>query len=355
MERHYTIPIFVPNFGCKNRCIFCSQRKITNQNTLPTKEQINIVINKHISTIPKNSIIEIGFFGGTFTGLPIKIQENYLLTASYFVKNGPVKSIRLSTRPDFISDNVLTMLKSFNVGTIELGVQSTSDKVLSYSKRGHTKADIVRSSLLIKQYGFRLGHQLMIGLPYSTPFKEECSALTSVSLKADDARLYPVLVIKGTLLENLYKNDSYKPLGLNTAVERTAKLVAILESNGVNIIRCGLHASDNIALGKDLIAGPIHPSFRQLADSFSVKHSILEFLAFCAIKKPNIEYISFNPRDSHIVIGHAKENYLFFKNTFPAASFIQDLSVPFKSLKIKISGLKPSIITKNYFYEARLQ
>jgi len=263
--KHFTIPVFIPMQACPFRCIFCDQEKISGHINIPVAEDVVQIIEKHLATIPAdNSIIELGFFGGTFTGLPLHQQETYLNAANSYIETGKISGIRLSTRPDFIDDEILFFLKKHGVKTIELGAQSMNDEVLKKSRRGHSVADTVAAAEKIVKNGFRLGLQMMIGLPGDTLEHSLFTAGKFVELQAKDVRIYPLVVIKGTPLEKLFKSGKYKPLALSEAVKITAEVYKIFESAGVNIIRTGLHPSEGLLSGDDLVAGPFHVSFKEL-------------------------------------------------------------------------------------------
>jgi len=263
--KHFTIPVFIPMQACPFRCIFCDQEKISGHVKIPAFEEVNQIIEKHLATIPtENSIIELGFFGGTFTGLPFHQQETYLNAAKPYIETGKISGIRLSTRPDFIDKEILGFLKKHHVKTIELGAQSMNDEVLKKSGRGHLVADTINAAELIIKNGFRLGLQMMIGLPGDTLEHSLFTAGKFVELQAKDVRIYPLVVIKGTALEKLYRTGKYIPLSLDEAVKNTSEVYKIFESAGVNIIRTGLHPSEGLLSGDDLVAGPFHVSFKEL-------------------------------------------------------------------------------------------
>ncbi len=264
-QKHFTIPIFIPMQACPFQCIFCDQEKISGHVDIPGPEDVVQIIEKHLATIPSsNSIIEVGFFGGTFTGLTIATQQSYLEAIQPFIKNKQVMGIRLSTRPDFIDKEKLKMLKEYSVQTIELGAQSMDDEVLRKSGRGHAAENTLKASKLIIDYGFRLGLQMMVGLPGDSTEKSVATAKSFVELNAQDVRIYPALVIKDTPLEKLFNSGKFVPLDLDKAVEVVAKVYRIFEEAGINIIRTGLHPSDGLLFGGDLIAGPFHVSFKEL-------------------------------------------------------------------------------------------
>lgn len=265
-SRHYTIPIFVPELGCPFRCVFCNQEKITSREKITTPEEAREIIRQHLGTFPGGSKhVEIGFFGGNFTGLAVEVQEEYLQVARDFLESGMVQGIRLSTRPDYISEQGLHPLKKYGVTTIELGAQSMDEEVLLQSARGHTVKDIEMASLLIMAHGFRLGLQMMIGLPGDNLEKSLFTARKIIALGASETRIYPVLVIKGTKLAEWYDEGKYFPLTLEEAVSWVKELLPLFEEAGVEVTRVGLHSSTGLLSGKELVAGPFHRSFRELA------------------------------------------------------------------------------------------
>lgn len=263
--KHFTIPVFVPHAACPFQCIFCNQKKISGQLSRPSLEEAKNIIDKHLLTLPKNnSHIEIGFFGGSFTAIPINEQEQYLRVAAEYLKKGSIKGIRVSTRPDFIDKDIIALLQEFGVKTIELGAQSFDDEVLVLSGRGHKSTDIIHASKLIKDSGLGLGLQMMIGLPGDTLEKARKTALQIVNLNADCTRIYPTLVIKDTILESLYYQKKFVPLSIEEAVEWTKEIYTIFLNSNTKVIRIGLHPSDGLTKGDSLIAGPFHQSFKEL-------------------------------------------------------------------------------------------
>lgn len=264
MKKHSNIPIFIPELACPHQCVFCDQEKISGRRSIPQPGDVKGIVEQYLKTIPENRIIHIAFFGGSFTGMPVDLQEQYLKEAFRFVVNGKISGIRLSTRPDYINGTVLELLRKYGVKTIELGVQSTNSEVLKKSGRGHTFEDIRNASHLICKNGFELGLQMMIGLPGDKYKKSIQTANDIVSLGAGNTRIYPAIVVKGTALEKLYHDGKYLPLTLEQAVDWTKDLVHIFEKNNVLIIRMGLHPSEELVIGKSLIAGPYHASFKEM-------------------------------------------------------------------------------------------
>jgi histone acetyltransferase (RNA polymerase elongator complex component) len=263
--KHYTIPIFLPELACPFRCVYCNQFSISGKVEMTTPEMMRKTVNEHLITFKnENREVEIGFFGGNFTGIDIEIQKKYLDIAQSFVNAGQVNSIRLSTRPDYIDEKKLTFLKNYSVKTIELGAQSLNDDVLAKSGRGHSSNDVFIASELIRLNGFKLGLQMMIGLPGDSIEISLATAERIIEYGAEETRIYPLLVIKGTEIEEFYKSGNYVPLSLNEAVLWTKEIYKLFESAGVKMLRIGLHPSEDLVQGDALVAGPYHQSFKEL-------------------------------------------------------------------------------------------
>ena len=270
MKKHAIIPIFIPHLGCPCQCVFCNQQKITARTKAVSTDEVRETVERYLSTLADldSSEIEIAFYGGSFTAIPIDAQTAYLEVANEYIDQGRVSSLHISTRPDCIDEEILSNLKRYNVSTIELGVQSFCDEVLRLSKRGHDSDTAIKAARLIKERGFKLGIQLMIGLPGDS--LESCiySARETVALFPELARLYPTLVIDGTELYDMYEDGSYEALSKEEALLRTKEMYKILHKAGINIMRVGLKSTDIIG-GSDLSAingGTYHPAFRQLVE-----------------------------------------------------------------------------------------
>ena len=212
MKKHYIIPVFVPHLGCPNDCVFCNQKSISGEQRMITNEDIKKTIDFYLENIKdKDAKKEVAFFGGSFTGIDVDKQEEFLQTAYNYIKENKIDSIRISTRPDYIDRETLKRLKKYKVKTIELGVQSANDYILKQSNRGHNFQDVKKASKLIRRYRFNLGHQMMVGLPESTRLDEINTAKELIKLKPQIVRIYPVLVIKGTELEEQMEKGEYTP------------------------------------------------------------------------------------------------------------------------------------------------
>jgi histone acetyltransferase (RNA polymerase elongator complex component) len=261
-KRQLIIPIFIPHEGCPHQCVFCNQKEITGIGSTPSLVDVVETIKSYLATWKGGGRREVAFYGGSFTGLDGGVQKELLKTANDFVCNGSIDSIRVSTRPDYISQEHLALLKDYGVETIELGVQSMVDKVLRLSGRGHTSDDTVRAVRMIKRFGFKVGLQIMPGLPGGTVQTARYTVNRVVRLRPDFVRIYPTLVIEGTPLERMYNNGDYIPWPIESMADLCKGLVRLLEDARIPIIRIGLQPTAK--LEGSIITGPYHPSFRQL-------------------------------------------------------------------------------------------
>lgn len=350
MNKEYVIPVFVPHLGCPNDCIFCNQKSISGQKKNVTKEEAKKIIDNFLENIKdKDAKKEIAFFGGSFTGIDENVQEELLQVAYEYIEKGQVDSIRISTRPDYINKEILKRLKKYKVKTIELGVQSTNDYILARANRGHNFKDVEKASKLIRWYGFNLGHQMMVGLPESNRIDEINTAKALIKLKPKMVRIYPVLVIKGTKLEEEYNKGIYEPLTVVQAVETCKQLVRMFTDKKIDVIRVGLQNTDEICNPEnkesEVVAGPFHPAFGQLVESSMWYDAIVGKIKKLNVKVKEVE-VTVNPIDANNVIGHKKENVLKLKDTYEVDLIVkQDEKI--KQGKSKIEVVK----TYNDFLE----
>lgn len=342
MKSQYIIPIFVPHLGCRYDCVFCNQKSISGQMKNMTKEEARKIIEEHLAKINQGrKNVEIAFFGGSFTAIDEELQEELLSLAYEYIKMGRVESIRISTRPDAIDKKILMRLKKYKVKTIELGVQSANDYILQKANRGHTFKDVKRASMLIRLFGFKLGHQIMVGLPDSTRIDEINTAKKILKLKPKIVRIYPVLVIKNTKLELDYVEGKYMPLTVLQAVEISKELITMFKKKNVDVIRIGLQNSNEITEpeteGSQVVAGPYHPAFRQLVESALWYEVIVSKIKKLNVKVKEVE-VSINPSNVNNVVGHKRENAEKLKEIYDVDLVVkQTFEIKPGKLEIKIT------------------
>ncbi|HBN05663.1 MAG TPA: radical SAM protein [Bacteroidales bacterium] len=318
--KHYNIPIFIPQQACFHSCIYCNQHHISGQIAQPTSSEIISKIDSHLKTFKEPYNAEIAFFGGTFTAISQQKQEEYLKLVQPYINQNKISSIRISTRPDYITPEILEFLKKYNVKTIELGAQSLCEEVLQKSQRGHSVKDVKNASKLINEFGFDLGLQMMIGLPDDSLERSIETAKQIVNFGAKSTRIYPTLVIENTQLAKLYRCGEYLPLEMSEAINWTSKLYNIFQQNNIIILRVGLHPSEALISGEELIAGPFHVSFRELVLSNIWK----EKFESISHKNANTITIYINPKFIGPAVGYKSQNKINLQKFYRNVIFIGD-------------------------------
>lgn len=261
---HANIPIFIPHLGCPNACVFCDQRAISGQRAYDPNA-VRQRIEETLATLDGCPHREIAFFGGSFTGIDREEMIALLELAQSYVRAGAVESIRLSTRPDYIDEEILTVLSRYAVRTVELGLQSMDDRVLAAARRGHDSETAARACRLIKQYGFSLVGQMMIGLPLADGESERMTASRIVDLGADAARVYPTVVFRGTELCRMAERGEYRVPSEDDMIGRTADVLEIFDRAAVPVIRVGLCASETLVSSEAVFGGANQSAMGELA------------------------------------------------------------------------------------------
>jgi len=307
------IPIFLPNAGCRERCLFCNQ-KVTAEG-LPSPSSVRSFIETSLVELPpeKNKREkQIAFYGGSFTAIHREDQGLYLKEVQPFLTSGLIDSIRISTRPDALDEETLSLLKEYGVKTVEIGVQSMIDEVLSLSERGHSAEDTISAVPRLRDWAFEVGIQLMIGLPGDN-FDRFLKTLDRViEIKPDFLRIHPTLVLKGAPLENLWREGEYSPLSLDEAIQWLKIGLLKLERASISVARVGLQPTKD--LEKNLLAGPYHPALHQVVDS----EIFFDMAQYLLRTSPNGSQVLFlcHPKDVSNLRGQRNENILKLKEQF---------------------------------------
>ncbi len=298
------LSVFVPHVGCPHRCSFCNQHTISGAEKLPRAADVRSICDHAVFDGVEISDTEIAFFGGSFTAIPKKYMLELLEAAKPYVDMG-FAGIRCSTRPDAITPEILDILKAYGVTSIELGVQSMCDDVLSANDRGHTAMDVISAASLIKSYGFTLGLQMMVGLYKSTPQLDMYTANELIRLCPDEVRIYPVVILEGTKLGELFKSGEYVPYHLDDAVALCSELLDIFEDNNIRVIKLGLHASELVEA--DLLGGLYHPAFRELCESRRFYKLMLDMIG-----NDKSAAFTVHPKDISKALGQRRSNITQF-------------------------------------------
>jgi len=257
-SKPFIIPVFLPHIGCPHQCAFCNQNAITSikQNKF-SPEKLKQIVSHFLEYKGKDrGIVQIAFFGGNLLGLKAEQIKSLLNEAGKFITAGSVDSLRFSTRPDTINDEALDILTRFPVSTIELGVQSMDDHVLALSKRGHTSADTKRAVRLLKERNYEIGLQMMVGLPGDDETGAQLTGRRIADMFPDFVRIYPTVVLAGSLLAKWYQKKKYVPMSLEQCITLVKNLYLLFRKKDIKVIRMGLQSSEELEKGSKILAGP---------------------------------------------------------------------------------------------------
>ena len=273
------IPVFIPHEGCPYRCAFCNQSKITGVNQQSDEIIVRQTIQSYLDVLDSEDLPEkrdVAFYGGSFTGLLEERQKGLLQAVEPSIYSGEVHSIRVSTHSLLVNSHNISLLKENNVKTVELGIQSTNDRVLQAVGRP-CDFDTVKSAVdSIRKDGLRLGLQLMPGLPEDDENIFMKSVQDVIGLMPDFVRIYPTLVIKNTELYEMYKLGKYLPWNLNRMVRLVKDALIAFQKENIPVIRVGLHADPSML--ENFVDGPYHPAFRYLVDRLIAREKMFNLI-----------------------------------------------------------------------------
>ena len=264
MSRRSIYPIFLPHAGCQQRCIFCAQILTSACSHLPDPAT---TLETLLASLPPGGSGELAFFGGSFTLLAESEQERWLEIGACLLAAGRIAALRISTRPDAVTAPIAKRLAAAGVATVELGCQSFDSEVLRRANRGHSADAAAQAFPLLRAQGMAIGIHLMPGLPGADTGEALTSLDAALTLQPDFLRIHPTVVLRGTVLEELYEAGEYKPLSLTDAVQLGATMLRRARAANVPVIRFGLMANENLDSGAAVVAGPYHPAFGQLIRS----------------------------------------------------------------------------------------
>lgn len=332
MSKHINIALFVPHLGCPHQCSFCNQKSISGCVKQITPDDVRYAVETALLS-RDCSKGEIAFFGGSFTAIDRELMISLLESARGYIDDGRIGGIRISTRPDCIDSEVLDILEKYKVTAIELGCQSMDDEVLRLNNRGHGAKAVESASLLIKERGFKLGHQMMTGLYGSTPEKDIETAKRLIALKPDTVRIYPTVVLENTELCEKFRSGEYRPQSLDEAVELCSKLLKMFNESDIPVIRLGLHSGGNVEEG--FVAGVYHPAFRELCESRIYLENELALLE--GVPKGNID-LTVSAKFVSQALGQKRSNIEKLNRLGYSCRIIQDPTMRKYDVKIVPKG-----------------
>jgi len=286
-ERQRILPVFTPQAGCRGRCIFCAQDKQTGKPGATLEEALSLMTTSlqqeqerrtrgTASSNPLPEPLDVAFYGGSFTAIPMAWQRRFLDAITPFRRTGVVRAARCSTRPDAVSPDHLAWLKTMGLDMVELGVQTFDSATLLAAGRAHSPQDVFDGCAHVRQAGLTLGLHLLPGLPEHTVALFAQDVTTCLTIKPDTVRLHPCLVLEGSGLEALWRADLFRPWSLEETVRELARAVLALWRGGVRVSRIGLAPEPSLEAA--VLAGPRHPALGTMVRARALFAHIREIL-----------------------------------------------------------------------------
>jgi histone acetyltransferase (RNA polymerase elongator complex component) len=297
MNKTTNAAIFIPHLGCPHTCSFCDQNKTTRAENSVSANDVREILESYLISLKQRKLTaQIGFFGGTFTALDWNYREELLSTANCYIKKYPeiFTGIRCSTRPDYIDEAVLTQLKQHGVNAVELGVQSMDDEVLKLNNRGHNSDDVRKSAKLIKQFGFESGLQMMTGLLGDTAEKSLLTTNELIALNPDTVRVYPTVILKDTMLGELYERGEFETFSLEETIELCSEIYRRFVEKNIKVIRLGLNISSKSDRKNEILGGNYGLQLGELCIGRYYLKKMLEFMKNSEVKRFEIHTVRKN-------------------------------------------------------------
>lgn len=342
-RRPRIVPVFLPHAGCPHQCVFCNQQTITGCRRAPAPDDLRRSAARYLGRRPRDpGGVQLAFYGGNFLGQSPTRIHRLLAAATGLVREGWIGSIRFSTRPETVDDRRLEAIAPFPVATVELGAQSMNDRVLAASHRGHTAADTADAARRLQAAGYRVGLQMMIGLPGDDAAGTLESGRRIAALAPDLVRIYPCLVLAGSPLAGDYTRGRYRPLPLEAAVEITRRLWTLFARRRIPVIRMGLQATADLVPGDSILAGPYHPAFGHLVHSAVCRAVLAETFEREAAQGFRVT-VTAHPRQVSRVRGQANANLATLQDRFRLTGlFVRgDDRLPVHRLQVAMTRAAP--------------
>ena len=270
------ITVLTKDLGCPGQCIYCPSEKgmpksyLSNEpammravrNDFSSYRQVKTRLNGLVAQGHEVSKIDIRTAGGTWGAIPIWYQEKFIKGIYYALNEGPGEinkdleeeiensnleelikenetaecrcvGLWVETRPDWIDEKELKRLRNYGVTGIELGIQSTDDKVNEFCKRGHGIKESIEGTKMCRDIGLKICHHLMPNLPSSTlesDLKSGRDLFENEGLRPDYIKIYPCMVVPFSALEKMVKDDPnfHKPYTDEELIKITAEIKSIV-------------------------------------------------------------------------------------------------------------------------------
>jgi histone acetyltransferase (RNA polymerase elongator complex component) len=295
------VPIFLPHLGCSDRCIYCDQGCITDVHS----DDLSSLIKKSLENVKGN--YEVGLFGGNIFNIEPSVLKMLFKYFDDFSER--ISNFRISTKPIPLNEETIRILKENRVTVVELGMPVFNDDILKKLHRGHTIEDLYRAFYLLKDRGFHVAIQVMVGLPDEMKNDVKETAMQIIRLSPYYIRIYPLVVLKNTPLHRMYESGFFVPVQFEEAIERATYIYLSALKHGIKTVKMGL--TDNELIKDSVVAGQFHPALGYIVKSQAFYLAIKANIDAASLKGDVT--VKLNSADIPHLIGHRRVNIKKFK------------------------------------------
>jgi len=189
-----------------NGCLYCNNKAFGTyaRANKPIEEQINDSIEFYSERLgAKKFIAYFQSFTNTYAG-PQVLRKKYDI-----IKRFPqIVGLSISTRPDCVDQEKIELISQYKkdyLVWIEYGLQTTHDHILNKVNRQHTYQDFLNVLALSRKYEINVGVHMILGLPLATYQDMMEDACRICGLDIQGIKFHILHILKGTGLEQLYK------------------------------------------------------------------------------------------------------------------------------------------------------
>ncbi len=295
------LPVFLPHFGCHERCIYCHQQIITDLRDT----DLNTIITKTLSA--HAGPYEVGLFGGNIFG--IKTEQLRQLFAHFEGFSDRIANFRVSTKPVPLNNEIIDMLRANRVTVIELGIPAFNNEILSLLNRRHSAEDLITTYKMLTEKGFHVALQFMAGLPDETMADIQNTVAHMIDLKPYYIRIYPLVVLKATPLGEMYEKGLFTPDPFDIVLDRVVYMYLKALKEGIPVVKIGL--TDNEVIKENILAGQYHPAYGYMVKARAFYLAVMAKLRHIAATKKHI-IVHLNNRDIPHLLGYKRSNIDLF-------------------------------------------
>ena len=251
-----TVTVLTKPYPCPGKCIFCPDDIRMPKSYLPDEpgamralyhqfdpyEQVAARLETLHTVGHPTEKVELLILGGTWNAYPKDYQEWFikrcfdamnevdspsLVEAQILNERASHRNVGLviETRPDKVNPAELDWLRYLGVTKIQMGVQSTDDRILEINQRGHTFAQTIQATALLRAAGFKIVLHWMPNLLGATPESDKRDfARLWTFLGPDEIKIYPTQLLEGTGLFSFWERGTYQPYTTETLIQLIADI-----------------------------------------------------------------------------------------------------------------------------------